>query len=54
MRPTTKAALLFLCFLLCAVGAALSPNETTSELQPKRDLVPVNNQQPHRGVWLRV
>jgi hypothetical protein len=54
MRPTIKAAMLFLCFLLCAVGAALSPKETASDARLKTQLVPVNNHQAHRSGWLRV
>jgi hypothetical protein len=55
MRPTTKAALLLFCLLLCAMGAVLSPRENNSQgPQSKTDVLPVNNHQPHRGFWLRV
>jgi len=55
MNAMTKAALLFFCFLICALGAILSPKGTAKE---KRDshthVVPVNNSQRPRGIWLRV
>jgi hypothetical protein len=54
MTRTTKAALLFVCFSLCALGAVLSPKGNAQNSRPKTQVVPVNNHQPHRGVWLRV
>jgi hypothetical protein len=54
MKPTTKAALLFVCFSLCALGAVLSPKGNAQDPRRKSDLLPVNNHQPHRGIWLRV
>ena len=55
MKRTTKAALLFVCFSLCALGAALSPTRNAQDPQRKSEIVPVNNQQQsHRGIWLRV
>jgi hypothetical protein len=55
MRPTTKAALLFACILLCAAGAILSPNDPAKdERDSHTQVVPVNNRHPHRGIWLRV
>jgi hypothetical protein len=54
MKVTTKAGLLFCCFLLCGLGAVLSPKGNATERDSKTDVVPVNNRQPHRGIWLRV
>jgi hypothetical protein len=54
MKRTTKAALLFCVFLLCALGAVFSPKETKPDRESKTRVVPVNNRQPHRGGWLRV
>jgi hypothetical protein len=54
MKATTKAGLLFFCFLLCGFGAVLAPKETAKGRDSRRQVVPVNNHQPHRGVWLRV
>ena len=54
MKLTTKAALLFLCFMVCALGVILSPKDTAKdERDSHTQVVPVNNRQPHRGVWLR-
>ncbi|HEX8897921.1 MAG TPA: hypothetical protein VF751_04430 [Chthoniobacterales bacterium] len=55
MKLTTKAALLFFCVMLCALGAVLSPRESAKDDRDSRtQVVPVNNHQPHRGIWLRV
>ncbi len=54
MKATTKAALLFLCFLLCGLGAVLSPKDAAPAREPKIQVVPVNNRQAQRGLWLRV
>jgi hypothetical protein len=54
MTRTVKAALVLLILSLCALGAIFSPKETIKEREPNTWLVPVNNVQPQRGVWLRV
>jgi hypothetical protein len=55
MKTTTKAALLFLCFLLCAAGAVLSTKETPeADRDSHTQVLPVNNHQRYRGIWLRV
>jgi hypothetical protein len=55
MRPRTKAVLLIVCVLLCAAGVILSPNETAKEERNSHtQIVPVNNHQPNRSIWLRV
>jgi hypothetical protein len=55
MKLTTKAALLFLCFMLCALGAVLSPKGTArDERDSHTQVVPVKYHQRHRGIWLRV
>lgn len=54
MKSTTKAALLFFAFLVCALGAVLSPREPVPNPDSKSHVVPVSNRQPHRGVWLQV
>jgi hypothetical protein len=54
MRQGTKASLLFCALLLCALGAVFSPKEPAKDREPKTQVMPVNNQRPHRGIWLRV
>jgi P pilus assembly chaperone PapD len=54
MTRSTKAALLLVCFSLCALGAVLSPTRNPQDSQRKSEMLPVNNQQSHRGIWLRV
>jgi len=55
MKLTTKAALLFLCFMVCALGAVLSPKGTAKdERDSHTQVVPVNNSHRHRAIWLRV
>jgi len=55
MKPTVKAALLFVSVSLCAAGIILSPQETAKDQRDSHSpVVPVNNHQPHRGIWLRV
>lgn len=55
MARTAKASLLIVCFLLCAAGVILSPKEAAKDERDSRtQVVPVNNRQPHRGIWLRV
>jgi len=54
MIRTIKAALLFLVFALCALGAIYSPREGVPDRELKTRIVPVNNPQPDRGIWLRV
>jgi len=54
MMRTIKAAVLLMCFLVCTMGALFSPKENTPEPASKTQVLPVNNRQPHRGVWLRV
>jgi hypothetical protein len=54
MTRTTKAAVLFIIFALCALGAIFSPGEVARDRKSKTQVVPVNNRQPQHGVWLRV
>lgn len=54
MMLPTKAAILFVCALLCTLGLIFSPKENAPESFPDTQLLPVKNQQPHRGIWLRV
>jgi hypothetical protein len=54
MTRTTKAAVLFVCFSLCALGAVLSPTRNAPDPHRKSEILPVNNHQSHRGIWLRV
>jgi hypothetical protein len=54
MTRTTKAAVLIIIFALCALGAIFSPGEVALDHKSKTQVVPVNNRQPQRGVWLRV
>ena len=55
MTRTIKAALLVSILSVCALAAIFSPNETKkNDRESKTQVVPVNNPQPHRGIWLRV
>jgi hypothetical protein len=51
---TIKAALLLIILSLCALGAVFAPREPARERDSKMRVTPVNNHQPHRGIWLRV
>jgi hypothetical protein len=53
MTRTIKASLLFSIFALCALGAIFSPKQNRGNREPTQ-VVPVNNHQSHRGIWLRV
>jgi len=54
MTRTIKASLLFSILALCALGVIFSPKAGAPDRDSKTQVVPVNNRQPHRGVWLRV
>ena len=54
MTQTIKAALLFVVFSLCAIAAIFAPKEPAVDRESKTHVIPVNNHQPRRGVWLRV
>jgi len=54
MTRTIKASLLFSFFALCALGAIFSPKEKRENRDQPTQIVPVNNHQSHRGIWLRV
>jgi hypothetical protein len=54
MTRMIKASLLFSVFALCALGAIFSPKENRENRKQPTQVVPVNNHQSHRGIWLRV
>jgi hypothetical protein len=54
MRRTTKALLFFSILSLCVLGAIFSPKETAKDREPKTQVMPVKNNQPHRPARLRV
>ena len=54
MRRTIKSVLLFVALAICVLGALFSPQQVRRDREPKTRVVPVNNVQPHRTVWLRV
>jgi hypothetical protein len=54
MKLVTKAAILFVCALSCALGLFFSRGENAQKAAPETRLLPVNNPQPHRGPGLRV
>jgi hypothetical protein len=54
MTRTIKASLLFTVFALCALGAIFSPKDMRENREQPTQVVPVNNHQSHRGIWLRV
>jgi hypothetical protein len=53
MTRTIKAALLFGIFVLCALGVIFSPKEKPQDREQRTHVVPINNRQPQRSVWLR-
>ena len=54
MRRTIKFALLLATMAVCVLGVVFSPREVAPERETKTHVVPVNNHQPRRGIWLRV
>jgi hypothetical protein len=54
MRRTIKSALLVVILSICVVGALFSAHEVSRDREQKTRVVPVNNAQPHRRIWLRV
>jgi hypothetical protein len=54
MNRSAKILVLLVSLSLCAIGGILSPKENAKESEPKTQIVPVNNHQSQRGVWLRV
>jgi hypothetical protein len=54
MRRTIKSALLVVILSVCVVGALFSRHELARDRDQKTRVVPVNNAQPHRRIWLRV
>jgi hypothetical protein len=54
MRRTIKFALLLVTLAVCVLGAVFSPPEVTPEHESKTHVVPVNNHQARRTIWLRV
>jgi hypothetical protein len=54
MRRTIKAAVLIICFSACTIGLLLSPKNPAKDSDTATQVVPVKNQQSHRGIWLRV
>jgi hypothetical protein len=54
MRRTLKSALLVVILSVCVMGAWFSPHELARDREQKTRVVPVNNAQPHRRIWLRV
>jgi hypothetical protein len=54
MNRSAKILALLICISLCTIGVLLSPKQTAKDGESKTQIVPVNNQQSHRGVWLRV
>jgi hypothetical protein len=54
MRRVIKSALLVVILSVCVLGALFPPREVSREREHNRRVVPVNNAQPHRHIWLRV
>jgi hypothetical protein len=54
MRRTIKSALLIAILSVCVMAALFSPHEVSRDRDQKTRVVPVNNAQPHRRIWLRV
>jgi hypothetical protein len=54
MRRMIKSALLLVVLAICVLGALFSPQQVRRDREPNTNLVPVNNAQPHRKMWLRV
>jgi hypothetical protein len=54
MNRTAKILTVLVCFSLCAAGAVFSPKDSAKGGESKTQMVPINNHQPQRGIWLRV
>jgi len=52
MNRSAKIAAIFICILLCTLGAIFSPNEKTDVRESKHFIVPIRNQEPNRHAWL--
>jgi hypothetical protein len=52
MKLSTRIAVLLFCFSLCVGGAMLSVKESARDNRPKTEIVPINNRQPQRAVWI--
>ena len=54
MRRIIKSAVLLVVLAVCVSGALLSPQQVHRDRDSNTHVVPVNNRQAHRAVWLRV
>ena len=54
MKRATKILMVAMCVSLCVGGAIFSVKENAKDSRPKTKVVPVNNDQPHRRVWIWV
>jgi hypothetical protein len=43
-----------MAFAACLLGVLLAPREIAPEREPKTNVVPVKNAEPHRSIGLRV
>jgi hypothetical protein len=54
MNRLIRIVAIFICILMCALGAIFSPNEKADVLESKNAVVPITNQQPHRRAWILI
>jgi hypothetical protein len=54
MRRTIKSGLLVVAVAVCLLGVVMAPRQIAPEREPKTQVVPVKNVQPHRSIGLRV
>jgi hypothetical protein len=52
MSPFGKLLAILLCVSLCGVAAIISLQENRKSEQPKTKVVPIDNHQPNRGIWI--
>jgi hypothetical protein len=54
MKAAPKILIIGCCILLCGMGALVSSKENSKNSEPKTQIAPVINRQPHHRIWLRV
>ena len=52
MSSFGKLLAILLCVSLCGVAAIISLQENRKSEQPKTKVVPIDNHQPNRGIWI--
>ena len=52
MNAATKILIIGCCIFLCGVGALLSSKENAKGVEPKSQIAPVINRQPHHRILI--